>query len=170
MPHGSTRINQAGLDIVKEFEGFHSRTFRSGHKKGQLVPNGGVTAYWCPAKKPTIGYGHTHTVTAADVDMKVISPQEAERLLRGDLKTAEDAVRNLIAVELNDNEFSALVSFTFNVGAGALKNSTLRRRLNLGDNRTSVANEEFRKWVWAGGKVLPGLVRRRGAERDLFLS
>jgi GH24 family phage-related lysozyme (muramidase) len=167
---GDRHINQAGLDLVKEFEGFHSRRFKSGPKRGQSVPNGGVTAYWCPAKKPTIGYGHTHTVTAGDVDVKVISPQEAEKLLRGDLKTAEDAVSNLITVALNDNEFSALVSFTFNVGAGALKNSTLRKRLNRGDNRTSVANEEFRKWVKAGGRVLQGLVRRRRAERDLFLS
>jgi GH24 family phage-related lysozyme (muramidase) len=170
IPDGDRHINQAGLDLVKEFEGFHSRRFKSGPKKGQTVPNGGVTAYFDPVNIPTIGYGHTHKVTSADVDVKVISPKEAEELLRGDLKTAEDAVSNLITVKLNDNEFSALVSFTFNVGAGALKNSTLRKRLNRGDNRTSVANEEFRKWVKAGGRVLQGLVRRRRAERDLFLS
>ena len=167
---GDRHINQAGLDLVKEFEGFHSRRFKSGPKKGQSVPNGGVTAYFDPVGIPTIGYGNIDSVTRADVDVKVISPQEAEKLLRGDLKTAEDAVSNLITVKLNDNEFSALVSFTFNVGAGALKNSTLRKRLNRGDNRTSVANEEFRKWVKAGGRVLQGLVRRRRAERDLFLS
>lgn len=170
IPEGERHINQAGLDLVKEFEGFHSRTFKSGPKKGQSVPNGEVTAYFDPVGVPTIGYGHTHTVTAADVDVKVISPQEAEKLLRGDLKSAEDAVSNLITVDLNDNEFSALVSFTFNVGAGALKNSTLRKRLNRGDNRTSVAKEEFKKWVKAGGRVLQGLVRRRRAEKDLFLS
>lgn len=170
IPDGDRHINQAGLDLVKEFEGFHSRRFKSGPKKGQSVPNGGVTAYFDPVGIPTIGYGNIDSVTRADVDVKVISPQEAEKLLRGDLKTAEDAVSNLITVKLNDNEFSALVSFTFNVGAGALKNSTLRKRLNRGDNRTSVANEEFRKWVKAGGRVLQGLVRRRRAERDLFLS
>lgn len=170
IPDGDRHINQAGLDLVKEFEGFHSRRFKSGPKKGQSLPNGGVTAYWCPAGVPTIGYGHTKTVIPTDIDVKVISPKEAEELLRGDLKNAENAVSNLITVNLNDNEFSALVSFTFNVGAGALKNSTLRKRLNRGDSRTSVANEEFRKWVKGGGRVLQGLVRRRRAERDLFLS
>lgn len=170
IPDGDRRINQAGLDLVKEFEGFHSRTFKSGPKKGQFVPNGGVTAYFDPVSVPTIGYGHTHTVTAGDVDVKVISPKQAEDLLRQDLKNAEDAVSKLITVDLNDNEFSALVSFTFNLGAGALQNSTLRKRLNRGDNRTSVANDEFKKWVLAGGQVLEGLRRRRKAERDLFLS
>jgi len=63
-----------------------------------------------------------------------------------------------------------LVSFTFNLGSGALRDSTLRRRLNRGDDRTSLANDEFKKWVLAGGRVLEGLVRRREAERVLFLS
>ncbi|NCS27753.1 MAG: lysozyme [Microcystis aeruginosa F13-15] len=169
-PSGGRRINDAGLELVKEFEGLHSRTFRSGPRRGQLVPNGGVTAYFDPVRVPTIGWGNIDSVTASDVDVKVITLLEAENLLRSDLASAEDAVSHLITVPLNDNEFSALVSFTFNLGAGALQDSTLRKRLNRGDNRVSIANDEFRKWVRAGGRELPGLVRRRKAERDLFLS
>jgi GH24 family phage-related lysozyme (muramidase) len=169
-PSGEKRINDAGLELVKEFEGLHSRVFKSGPRRGQLVPDGGVTAYFDPVRVPTIGWGNIDSVNAADVDVKVITLLEAENLLRSDLQGAEDAVSNLITVDLNDNEFSALVSFTFNLGAGALQDSTLRRRLNRGDARVSIANDEFKKWVLAGGKVLLGLVRRRQAERDLFLS
>ena len=169
-PSGGRRINDAGLELVKEFEGLHNRVFQSGSRRGQLVPNGDVTAYFDPVGVPTIGWGNIGSVTATDVDVKVITLLDAENLLRTDLKGAEDAVSDLITVPLNDNEFSALVSFTFNLGAGALQDSTLRRRLNSGDNRVSIANDEFRKWVLAGGNVLPGLVRRRQAERDLFLS
>jgi GH24 family phage-related lysozyme (muramidase) len=169
-PIGGKRINDAGLELVKEFEGLHSRVFKSGPRRGQLVPNGGVTAYFDPVRVPTIGWGNIDSVTASDVDVKVITLLEAEGLLRSDLKGAEDAVSSLITVPLNDNEFSALVSFTFNLGKGALEDSTLRRRLNRGDNRVSIANDEFKKWVLAGGRVLPGLVRRRQAERVLFLS
>jgi len=169
-PTGGRRINDAGLELVKEFEGLHSRVFQSGPRRGQLLPNGGVTAYFDPVRVPTIGWGNIDSVTATDVDVKVITLLDAENLLRADLKGAEDAVSDLITVSLNDNEFSALVSFTFNLGAGALQDSTLRRRLNGGDDRVSIANGEFRKWVLAGGNALPGLVRRRQAERDLFLS
>jgi len=169
-PPGGRRINDAGLELVKEFEGLHSRVFQSGPRRGQLLPNDGLTAYFDPVRVPTIGWGNIDSVTATDVDVKVITLLDAENLLRADLKGAEDAVSDLITVSLNDNEFSALVSFTFNLGAGALQDSTLRRRLNGGDDRVSIANGEFRKWVLAGGNALPGLVRRRQAERDLFLS
>jgi GH24 family phage-related lysozyme (muramidase) len=170
IPNGLRQINKAGIELVKEFEGFASRRFLSGPRRGQFVPNGGVTAYFDPVRVPTIGFGNTDSVNASDVDVKVISAAEAEALLIQDLKSSEDAVSSLINVALNDNEFSALVSFTFNLGSGALRDSTLRRRLNRGDDRTSLANDEFKKWVLAGGRVLEGLVRRREAERVLFLS
>jgi len=169
-PSGTRTINKAGLELVKEFEGFASSVFRSGPRKGTRVPGGGVTAYFDPVRVPTIGWGNTDSVTASDVDVKVITILQAETLLRNDLKGAEDAVDDFITVELTDNEFSALVSFTFNVGPGALKGSTLRKRLNRGDDRRSIANDEFRKWNLGDGRVLPGLVRRRQAERDLFLA
>lgn len=170
LPTGLRQINKAGLELVKEFEGFASRRFLTGPRRGQFVPNGGVTAYFDPVRVPTIGFGNIDSVNASDVDVKVISAAEAEALLIQDLKTAQDAVSSLISASLNDNEFSALVSFTFNLGSGALRDSTLRRRLNRGDDRISLANDEFKKWVLAGGRVLEGLVRRREAERVLFLS
>jgi GH24 family phage-related lysozyme (muramidase) len=163
------QINSAGLNLVKEFEGFASRKFR---RTGSLVPDGKVTAYIDPVGVPTIGFGHTRTVKASDVDIKTISLQEAEELLRKDLADFEAAVSHLITTKLNENEFSALVSFTFNVGSGALSDSTLKRRLNGNESRTSVASEflRFNKGV-VNGKlvVLPGLTRRREAERALFL-
>jgi lysozyme len=83
-----------------------------------------------------------------------------------DVQTAERAVLRLITVPLTDGQFDALVSFTFNLGAGALQRSTLRRKINRGDHANVPA--EFRKWVWAGGRKLEGLVRRREAEAALY--
>jgi lysozyme len=95
-----------------------------------------------------------------------ITPEQAEALLRQDVQTAEQAVLRLITVPLTDGQFDALVSFTFNLGAGALQRSTLRRKVNRGDHAAVPA--EFRKWVWAGGRKLQGLVRRRKAETKLY--
>lgn len=167
-PSQDRRINQAGLDLIKEFEGYASRTFQSGPKRDQLVPNGGVTAYFDPVGIATIGFGNTDSVKPEDVDVKVITLQEAEDLLRQDLATAEDAVSSLITVPLNDNQFAALVSFTFNLGAGTLEDSTLRRLLNGGDYQGAAG--QIPRFVFGGGEVLPGLVRRRAAERELFLA
>ena len=144
------KINQAGLDLIKHFEGFEP------------------TAYWDPVRIPTIGFGHTRTVTGADVGHRTITEVEGEQLLRQDCAGAEEDVERLIDVPLNGNEFSALVSFTFNLGGGALKRSTLRRKLNAGA-RDAVPSE-MAKWVKAGGKTLRGLVRRRHAEGDLFVT
>ena len=159
------QINNAGLQLVMEFEGYASREFTS----GGLVPNDGVTAYIDPVDVPTIGFGHTRTVTAGDVDTKIITRQEADDLLRQDLAEAEAAVTSLITVSLTENQFSALVSFTFNLGEGALTESTLRKLLNAQDYQG--AADQFLRWVHGGdGQVLPGLVRRRKAEQKLFLS
>lgn len=158
------QINDAGLQLVMEFEGYASREFRS----GEQVPNGNVTAYIDPVGVPTIGFGHTLTVTASDVDTKIITRQAAEQLLRQDLAEAETAVNRLITVPLTDNQFSSLVSFTFNLGEGALADSTLRKLLNAKDYQG--AADQFLRWVNGDGQVLPGLVRRREAEQKLFLS
>jgi GH24 family phage-related lysozyme (muramidase) len=147
------QINQAGLDLIKLFEGYEAK------------------AYLDPVNVPTIGYGHTRTVTGKDVqEGRKITKTKAEALLKQDCASAEAAVERLIIIEpkLNDNEFAALVSFTFNLGAGSLKSSTLRRKLNSGD-RDSVPSE-LAKWVKAGGKTLRGLVRRRNAEAELFVT
>ena len=91
-----------------------------------------------------------------------ITEADAIELLRHDLAIAEAAVRRLITVPLTQNQFDALVSFTFNVGEGALEKSTLRRRINQGD--WALAKGELLRWVHADGKKLKGLVARREAE------
>ena len=143
------QINQAGLDLIKRFEGFEAR------------------AYLDAVGVPTIGYGHTRTVSADDVNAgRQIDEQTAESLLQEDCDSAQADVERYIDAELNDNQFSALVSFVFNLGGGALRGSTLRRRLNAGDY--DAVPSELARWVYAGGRVLNGLVRRRRAEGELF--
>ncbi len=147
----ATQINQAGLDLIKRFEGFRA------------------DAYLDPIGIPTIGYGHIKGVTKRDVrNHRTITEAQAEQFLREDLAVAETAVERLISVLLNENQFSALVSFTFNLGAGSLQSSTLRRKLNRGDYDAVPA--EMARWTKAGGRTLAGLVRRRGAEGDLFMT
>ena len=135
-------ITQNGLDLIKRFEGF-SRT-----------------VYFCPAGYPTIGYGH---VVKDDEDFSAgIDEAQAEDLLRQDAQIAERAVLRLINVPLTDGQFDSLVSFTYNLGGGALQRSTLRRKINREEH--GEVPEQFMRWVWAGGRKLKGLVRRREAE------
>lgn len=143
-------ITQAGIDFIKRFEG--------------LSP----TVYICPAGYPTIGYGHVVKPQEREQFASGITTEQAESLLRQDVQTAERAVLRLITVPLTDGQFDALVSFTFNLGAGALQRSTLRRKINRGEHVAALG--EFRKWVWAGGRKLEGLVRRREAEASLYHS
>ncbi|KNC16744.1 lysozyme [Pseudomonas sp. RIT-PI-a] len=111
----------------------------------------------------TIGYGSTSGVTRN----MVITEAQAEQMLAADLVRFERIVERLVRVPLNQGQFDALVSFTYNVGEGNFTKSTLLRKLNAGD--TPGGAEQFSRWVNAGGKVLPGLVNRRAAERGLFL-
>jgi GH24 family phage-related lysozyme (muramidase) len=122
--------------------------------------------YICPAGYPTIGYGHVVNPDERQQFASGITSEQAEALLRQDVQIAERAVLRLITVPLTDGQFDALVSFTFNLGAGALQRSTLRRKVNRGDH--AAVPPEFRKWVWAGGRKLEGLVRRREAEAALY--
>jgi lysozyme len=92
--------------------------------------------------------------------------EQAEQWLQEDVQSAADAVNRLVTVELTQQEFDALVDFTFNLGAGNLQRSTLLRLLNSGDYTGAAA--EFQKWDKAGGQVLAGLLRRRQAEADMF--
>lgn len=143
------KTSEAGKDIIKEFEGLR------------------VLAYVCPAGVVTIGYGTTKIAGApVKIGMKITS-EEAEQLLEEDLKTFENAVNQSVTVELTQNQFDALVSFVYNVGAGNFRKSTLLKRVNAG--KFAEAADEFLKWNKAGGKVLAGLTRRRNAERNLFL-
>ena len=119
-------------------------------------------AYLCPAGVPTIGYGHTGGVSMGDV----ITEKKADELLKKDLRSAEYAVNKYVNVDLNQNQFDALVSFVFNLGAGNFKSSTLLRKLNFSDY--DGAASEFKRWNKAGGRVLAGLTKRRLAEEKLF--
>jgi lysozyme len=122
-------------------------------------------AYRDPVGIWTIGFGHTKNVKPGTV----ISKQKALELLETDMQECADAILKSVKVPVTTNEICALVSFAFNVGIGALKGSTLLRKLNAGRPHQEVA-DEFLKWIHAGGRVLPGLVRRRKAERELFLA
>lgn len=111
----------------------------------------------------TIGYGHTSGV----FEGQTITEEDAEELLRKDLMWFEQEVVKLILPKLTQNEFDAIVSFTFNVGSGALAESTFRRRINSGEPKALCFQEEFPRWTNGG---LAGLVRRRDAEVQLALS
>lgn len=150
-PGPEDHINQTGLNLVKHFEGFRAKAYRD--------PGNGT---W------TIGYGHTSMAGPPKVDPgDVITKAQGEAILKRDLGKFESSVRKQVKVPLNSNQFSALVSFTYNMGPGNLAKSTLLKRLNRKDY--AGAANELLKWVYAGGKKLPGLVRRRKAERALFL-
>jgi lysozyme len=121
-----------------------------------------LTAYRDSAGILTIGYGSTGGIKPG----QKITPEQAEAMLVDDLDEAADAVRKLVTVPLTQGQFDALCSFVFNLGAGRLRDSTLLRLLNQGKYGEAAA--QFRFWVMAGGKPLPGLVKRRAAERALF--
>lgn len=141
-------ITKEGLELIKRFEGFEPEV------------------YLDAAGYPTIGYGHLIRKDEGDMYAGGISEAAAEALLAKDVGFAERAVLRLIKVPLTDGQFDALVSFTFNLGGGALQRSTLRRKVNREEHE--VVPRELRKWVWAGGRKLRGLIRRRNAEAMLY--
>lgn len=143
-------ISADGIALIKHFEGWFPK------------------AYKCPAGVWTIGYGHTGLKhkDGSVFPGRTITVAEGERLLRHDMDVFEARVSRLVTVPLNDDEYAALVSFDFNTGA--LHKSTLLKKLNAGDRQGAAA--QFALWNKANGKVLPGLVKRRKAERALFLS
>lgn len=139
------KINKEGLSIIKQCEGCR------------------LKAYLCPSLIPTIGYGHTIGVKLGDI----ITQADAYRYLLQDIKRFEQAVSALVKVPINENQFSALVSFAFNIGVGNLKSSTLLKKLNLRDYKG--CSNEFDRWVYGSNKKpLEGLKKRRKLERELF--
>lgn len=137
-------ITNEGIRLIQHFEGCR------------------LTAYQDAVGIWTIGYGRTEDVQPG----QTITQHQADVMLGEDLARFSMAVRDLVPPTLADHQFSALVSFAYNVGVGALKSSTLLKRL-LAGSYWDAANE-FARWNKAGGKTLPGLVKRRWAERDLF--
>lgn len=140
------QINQKGISLVKHFEGLY------------------LSPYLCPSNKKTIGFGHTGKKAK---EGRKITKAQAEALLQQDLDAAAAVVRKFVKVPLNNNQFSVLVSFTFNTGAGAFQRSTLLKLVNKQD--FAGAGAELTKWVHGNrGRKLKGLVLRRQAERKLF--
>lgn len=144
------QVPQAAVELAKHFEGFHR------------VPKQDLERaypYVCPAGYWTIGYGHL-----CEQDHPSITQNEAESYLANDLAKALSATLHYCPVLSTEPEgrLAAIVDFTFNLGAGRLQTSTLRRRVNQRD--WTAASEELRRWVNGGGRVLPGLVTRREAE------
>ena len=149
-------VPRAAIDLAKRFEGFERKV-----KRGTEIT---AIPYVCPAGFWTIGYGHL-----CDSKHPMITEAEAEGYLARDLQTALAATLRYCPVLATEPEerLAAIVDFTFNLGAGRLQTSTLRRRINQGD--WAASSQELRRWVYGGGKVLPGLVTRRGAEVRLML-
>ena len=143
-------VPKPAIELAKRFEGFH-RVARADPSRAQ--------PYICPAGYWTIGYGNLCEPTHPP-----ITEVEAENYLASDLQTALAATLRYCPVLATEPEgrLAAIVDFTFNLGAGRLQTSTLRRRINQRD--WTAACQELRRWVYGGGKVLPGLVTRREAE------
>ena len=144
--------NTEGLNLIKHFESLKLKAYKDS------------VGVW------TIGWGHTGLShkDGSVFEGRIITKEEATDLLKHDLDYFEKKVKELVKIKLNSNQFSALVSFSFNLGAYNLKRSTLLRILN--DENYFTASKEFKKWNKAGGKRLAGLVRRRISERNLFCS
>ena len=144
------KTSQRGIELIKKYEGLS------------------LTAYKCPAGVLTIGYGHTKTVKPG----MSINKEMAELLLKEDLIPVENAIRRHVKVQLNQNQFDALASFIYNCGERNFANSTLLKRLNEG--KYQEVADEFMRWTKArqpgGMKELPGLVKRREEERELFIA
>jgi lysozyme len=142
-------ITKTGIDLIKKYEGYSAKI------------------YICAAGYPTIGYGHLVRGDEAQLFKNGITEAMAEALLIKDIQSAEKSVLRLIQAPLTDGQFDALVSFTFNLGGGALQRSTLRRKVNREVHME--VPEQFMRWVWAGGRRLKGLVRRREAEAEFYI-
>lgn len=133
------------INIIKKYEKFEMRKYK------------------CPRGIDTIGYGH---VILPHERLNKINEKEAERLLEIDLQKAKAAVNRNIKVALNTHQYEALLSFTFNVGGAALQRSSLRQKINREEHEQVMG--ELLRWVYAGGRVMRGLVARRMEEGRLY--
>ncbi len=142
------KTSREGLELIKRHEGFREE------------------AYLCPAGIYTIGYGHTGNEVKEGC---TITPEEGEILLMADLERYESVVNKFVSAPLTQSAFDALVSFSFNVGAGAFLGSTLFHLVNSDPHQREIA-DEFNKWVNARGRRLEGLVKRRAEECNLYFN
>jgi lysozyme len=145
------KMTVEGLRLIREFEGFRSKAYRD------------AVGVW------TIGYGHTSMAGAPQVSAGMtITREEAEKILERDVEQFSKGVSQLLTVAISDQQFSALVSFAYNVGLGNFKKSSVLLAVNGRDFQR--VPQRLNLWVKAGGRVLPGLIRRRAAEGALFLT
>ena len=145
------KMTEEGLALIRRFEGFRER------------------AYLCPAGVWTIGYGHTSRAGPPAVGPQSrMSRAEATKVLAADVEVFAQGVREGLRRNITDAQFSALVSFAYNVGTGAFRSSSVLRAVNAGD--FDAVPRRLGLWVKGGGRVLPGLVKRRAAEAELFLN
>ena len=156
------RVSQKAIEVIRHHEGVRFRPYR------------------CPAKLWTIGVGHVlypnqgalpldqrQDFQLQESDNRTFSAEEVDAILRGDLDRFERGVERLFSVPLSQGMFDGLCSFSFNCGLGTAQRSTLRQKVLRGDK--DGAADEFLKYTMGGGKVLPGLVKRRNDERAMFL-
>lgn len=146
-----TKIDNEGFALITKWEGLK------------------LTPYLCSAGVPTIGYGSTRYPNGSKVKLtdKPITKGQAFEIFFATISTYEKAVFTLTPDEINQNQFNSLVSFAYNLGVNALKNSTLLKKVNANLNDPNIA-DEFRKWVNAGGKKMTGLVNRREDEIKMY--
>jgi len=146
-----TNISLEGLNLICKYEGFISEP------------------YLCPANVPTIGYGTTRYPDGNKVKLtdQSINKDKALEYLKHDIFIFEKGVDALCIDTINQNQFDSLVSFSYNLGLQALKNSTLLKLINKNPNDPMI-KKEFAKWVNAGGKKLLGLIKRRDEEATLY--
>lgn len=144
-------VPDKAYDLARTFEGLRLEPYRD------------AAGLW------TVGYGRllSRDKTKGLSDFPAITLEKAEEFLAQDLNRAALSVNRLCPVSLNENQYAALIDFTFNTGSGNLQASTLRKKINRLEFEE--AGDEFLKWIWAGGVKLPGLVKRRRAERELWL-
>ena len=146
------KTSQRGIDLIKQSEGFRDRMY--------LDASG----------LPTIGYGTLiDTVREQYLLTAIITEAEAEILLKNDLMSIEAGVNKIVTVPINQNQFDALADWCYNFNIRKLKTSTLLKKINANPKDTSIVTE-FNRWIYADGKIQPGLVKRRQKESDLYFS
>ena len=141
-----------GVAIIKKYEGLR------------------LKSYLCPSNVWTIGYGATFYENGSRVlANESITIDRADKLLMMQVRLFNDEVKRIIKSDINENQLGALVSFTFNVGSAAFGKSTLARKVNANPNDLTI-RDEFMRWTKGGGKILPGLVKRREEEANLYFT
>ena len=144
------KLNKKGIELMHKFEGCK------------------LTAYLCPAKVPTIGWGNTFYEGGRKVKLgETITQERADKLFEWVARSFETQVRQLVKTDLSENQFSALVSFAYNLGITNLRGSELLKKININKNDPTITSE-FMEWVNVGGKKMAGLIRRRQEEATLY--